>query len=95
MAFKGPLCKESLLLLLLLLLLFQGGDWRRRHIGELHSLYHLPNIIMVIKSRRLRWVGHVARRSDFKTLIGKPTGRRPSGRLVGDERTILEWILKK
>ena len=51
---------------------------------ELHSLYRSPNIVRVIKSRRLRWTGHVARmeegRSAFKILTGKPTGRRPLGR---------------
>ena len=49
-----------------------------------HSLYLSPNIIRVIKSRRLRWAGHVARmeegRSAFKILTGKPTGERPLGR---------------
>ena len=51
---------------------------------ELHSLYRSPNIVGVIKSRRLRWAGHVARmekgRSAFKILTGKPTGKRPLGR---------------
>ena len=50
---------------------------------QLHSLYHSPNIVRVIKSRRLRWTGHVVRmeegRSAFKILTGKPTGKRPSG----------------
>ena len=58
---------------------------------ELHSLYRLPNIIRVIKTRRLRWAGHVARteegRSAFKILTDKPTGKRPLGRY---RRTILE-----
>ena len=48
---------------------------------ELHSLYRSPNIVRVIKSRRLRWAGHVARmedgRSAFKILTGKPAGKRP------------------
>ena len=55
--------------------------WRRLHNEELHSLYRSPNIVRVIKSRRLRWVGHVTRmeegRSAFKILTGKPTGKRP------------------
>ena len=48
------------------------------------SLYRSPNIVRVIKSRRLRWAGHVARmeerRSAFKILTGKLTGKRPLGR---------------
>ena len=53
-------------------------------IRELHSFYRSPNIVRLIKSRRLRWVGHVARmdesRSAFKILTGKPAGMRPLGR---------------
>ena len=56
-----------------------NGEWRRLHNEELHSLYRSPNIVRVIKSRRLRWAGHVARveegRSTFKVLTGKPTER--------------------
>ena len=51
---------------------------------KLHSLYRSPNLVRVIKSRRLKWVGHVARmeegRSAFKILTGKPTGKRSLGR---------------
>ena len=51
------------------------------HNEELHSLYRSPNIVRVIKSRRLRWEGHVARmekvRRDLKILTGKPSGKRP------------------
>ena len=58
-----------------------NGEWRRFHSEELHSLYRSSNIVMVIKSRRLRWAGHVARmkdgRSAFKILTGTPTGKRP------------------
>ena len=47
-------------------------------------MYHSPNMVWVIKSRRLRWAGHVSRikegRSAFRVLTGKPTGMRPSGR---------------
>ena len=39
----------------------ESGEWRRLHNEELHSLYRSPNIVRVIKSRRLRWAGHVAR----------------------------------
>ena len=53
----------------------------------------------MIKSRRLRWLGHVARmeegRSAFKILTGKPTGNRPLEGLGVDRRTILEWTLKR
>ena len=62
----------------------ENGEWRRLHNEELHSLYRSPNIVRVIKSRRLRWAGHVAiieeGRSSFKILTGKPTGKRPLGR---------------
>ena len=61
-----------------------NGEWRRLHNEELHSLYRSPNIVRVIKSRRLRWAGHVTimeeGRSVFKILTGKPTGKRPLGR---------------
>ena len=56
----------------------ENAEWRRFHNEELHSLYRSPNIVMGIKSRRMRWAGHVARmeegRSAFKILTGKPTG---------------------
>ena len=57
---------------------------RRLHNEELHSLYRSSGIVRVVKYRRLRWAGHVARveegRSRLKILIGKPTGKRPLGR---------------
>ena len=66
---------------------------------ELHSLYRSPNIVRVIKSRRLRWAGHVARmeegKSDFKILSGKPTGKRPLGRPRRRREDNIEWTLKK
>jgi hypothetical protein len=56
------------------------GEWRRLHNEELNGLYSSPNIIRVIKSRRLRWAGHVARmgeeRGAYRILFGRPEGRR-------------------
>jgi hypothetical protein len=60
------------------------GDWRRLHNEELNDLYSSRNIIRVIKSRRMRWAGHVARMGGkegvYRTLVGRPEGRRPLGR---------------
>jgi hypothetical protein len=57
---------------------------RRLHNEELQSFYRSPNIVRVIKSRRLRWAAHVAKmekdRSAFKILTGAPAGKRPLGR---------------
>jgi hypothetical protein len=54
------------------------------HNDELHDLYSSPNIVGVIKSRRMRWAGHVARmgegRSAYRVLVGRPEGKRPLGR---------------
>ena len=55
-----------------------------RHNGELHDLYGKPDIMRIVKSRRLRWAGHVTRmgneRGAWKLLVGKPEGKRPLGR---------------
>jgi hypothetical protein len=60
------------------------GEWRRLHNEEQIELYSSPNIVRVIKARRMRWVGHVARmgvrRDAYRVLVGKPEGRRPLGR---------------
>jgi hypothetical protein len=54
------------------------GGWRKLHNEELHKLYPSPSIIRMIKSRRMRWAGHVARMG--RILVGKPEGKRPLGR---------------
>ena len=60
------------------------GEWRRLHNEELNDLYYSPNIVRVIKSRRMRWAGHVARMDEekgvYRVLVEKPEGRRPLGR---------------
>ena len=60
------------------------GDWRKLHNEELSDLYSLPNIVRVVKSRRMRWAGHVARIGEgsgvHRVLVGKPEGKRPMGR---------------
>jgi hypothetical protein len=72
------------------------GKWRRLHNEELYSLYRSPSIVRVIKSRRLRWAGHVARmeegRSTFKILTGTLAGPlgRPRRRWEDNIRTGLK-----
>ena len=60
------------------------GEWRKLHNEELNDLYSSPSIVRVIKSRRLRWAGQVARmeggRGVHKVLVWKPEGKRPLGR---------------
>jgi hypothetical protein len=60
------------------------GVWRGLHNEELNDLYSSPNIIRVIKSRRMGWAGHIARmgakRGAYRILVGRPEGRRPLGR---------------
>jgi hypothetical protein len=61
-----------------------GGLWRKLHNNELHNLYSSPNIVRVIKSRRLMWPGHVARmmegRGVHKVMVRKPESNRALGR---------------
>jgi hypothetical protein len=61
-----------------------AGEWRKLYSEELHNLYSPPDIIRQVKSRRIRWTGHVARmgeeRKVYKVLVGKPEGKRPLGR---------------
>jgi hypothetical protein len=60
------------------------GNWRKLHNEEHHNLYTSPNIIRMMKLRRMRWAGHVARMEEkriaCRVLVGKPEGRRPLGR---------------
>jgi hypothetical protein len=61
------------------------GEWRKLHNEELNDLYYFsPNIIRVIKSRSMKWVGHAAhmgeRRGVYRALVGKPEGKTPLGK---------------
>jgi len=68
------------------------GEWRRSRNDELNDLYSSPNIVRVIKSRRMRWAVHVAHmgeeRGVYRVLVGKPEGKRPLGDLGIDV-----WII--
>jgi hypothetical protein len=59
------------------------GEWRKLHNEELHDLYSSLSILRIIKSRRMRWAGHVARmekRNAYRLLVGTPEGKKPLGR---------------
>jgi hypothetical protein len=75
------------------------GEWRKLHIEELNDLYSLPNIVRVVKSRRMRWAGHVARMGEdidvHRMLVGKPEGKSHWGDQDVDRRIILRRIFRK
>jgi len=62
----------------------ETDEWKKLHNEELNDLYSLPNIMRVVKSRRMRWAGNVARmgedRGVQRVLVGKPEGKRSLGR---------------
>jgi len=75
------------------------GEWKRLHNEVLNDLYSSPNIVRVIKSRRMRWAGHVARmveeRGLYRVLVGKPKGRRTRGDIGLDGWIILGRISRR
>jgi hypothetical protein len=62
----------------------ETGGLRKLHNEEIHNLYSSPSIIRIIKSRRMRWAGHVARMGEkgnaYRIMVGKPEGKRVLGR---------------
>jgi hypothetical protein len=74
------------------------GEWRKLHNEELNDLYCLPNIVRVVKSRRMRWTGHVARmgadRVLHRVLVGKPEGKRTLGRPRRRWENNIRWIFR-
>jgi hypothetical protein len=74
----------------------EDGSWRKLHNDELHSLYSSPNIVTVIKSRRMRWAGHVARmgerRDVYSVLVERPEGKRWENLGIGGRITLI-WTL--
>ena len=76
-----------------------SGKWRRLHNEELYDLYSSTNIIRMIKSRRIRWVGHVARMGEkrcvYRVLVGKPEGKSHLEDRGLDRRIILKYVFRK
>jgi hypothetical protein len=76
-----------------------AGGWRRPHEDELRNLYPSPNVISVIKTRRMRWAGHVGHvkemRNTYKILVGKHKGKDYSKDLGRDRNITANWISGK
>jgi hypothetical protein len=75
------------------------GEWIIQHNDELNDLYSTPIIFRLIKSRRMRWAGHVVRRGErrgvYRVLVRKPEGKGPLGNPGLDGRIIIRWIFRK
>jgi hypothetical protein len=72
-------------------------QWRKLHSGDIHNLYSSPDIIRQIKSRRMRWAGHVARmgeeRNVYRVLVGKSEGKKPLERPRHRWEDGIKWTL--
>jgi hypothetical protein len=75
------------------------GVWRKLHNGELHNMYSSPGIIRQIKSRRMRWAGHMSRmregRNVYRVLVGKPEGKNHLEDQGVDGRMGSKWIFRR
>ena len=75
------------------------GDWKKLHSEKLHDLFSLPNIMLMIKSRMMRWLGHVACKRDminaFGIFMGKAEGRRPLGKPMHGWEDNIKCTLEK
>jgi hypothetical protein len=75
------------------------GEWRRLHNKEIYDLYFPPNVMWVIKSRRIRWTERVVRMGDrirvYSVWVGKPEERNYSDDLGIDDKIILRWMRRR
>jgi hypothetical protein len=72
------------------------GEWGKLHNEELNYFYPSPTIVRVLRSRRMRWAGHVERMWERKgVLVGKPDGKNHLGDAGVDKRILLRWIFRK